>query len=168
MPITFHCEHCGRKIEAQDKAGGKWAKCPACKSRVYVPDLNAGDLKLAPVDEEEEQRKRRLMAETFKITQDILKEKEAPESSAGPATPVPVPDMTDDELTRTVIAYLKQMADGKLAEADENEEIITAFGRRSLEVIDRIAVSNMQRPELSHIPPQVLAGLIRNLRSKLN
>jgi len=165
MSIMFHCEHCGRKIEAQDSAGGKWGKCPACKNKVYVPDVNADELKLAPIDEEEEQRKKQLMAETFRITQDILSEKEVPDSAA--AVSAPVPDMSDDELTKTVIDYLKQMADGELAKAEENEEIIIAFGRRALEVIDRIALSDMQRPELAHVPPQVLAGLIRNLRAKL-
>ncbi|MHC4658446.1 MAG: hypothetical protein ACYS83_04615 [Planctomycetota bacterium] len=41
MPITFHCEHCGKKIEAQDSAGGKWGKCPAChNSRILTKKLD--------------------------------------------------------------------------------------------------------------------------------
>ena len=63
MGISFHCEHCGKKIEAPDTAGGKWGKCPACHNKVYVPANNPPDdeLRLAPIDTEEE-RKRKKMA----------------------------------------------------------------------------------------------------------
>ena len=51
MAITFHCEHCGKKIEAPNSAGGKWGKCPACHNKLYVPDLYPDEeLKLAPID----------------------------------------------------------------------------------------------------------------------
>ena len=57
MAITFHCKHCGKKIEANEKAAGKWGKCPSCHNKIYVPNLNAeDDLKLAPVDEEAERQ----------------------------------------------------------------------------------------------------------------
>ena len=56
MGISFHCEYCGKKIEAPDTAGGKWGKCPACRNKVYVPANNPPDdmLRLAPIDTEEE------------------------------------------------------------------------------------------------------------------
>ena len=58
MAITFHCAHCGKKIEAQDKAAGKWGTCPSCHNKVYVPDIHAkGDFKLTPIDDEEEARR---------------------------------------------------------------------------------------------------------------
>jgi len=73
MTITFHCSHCNKKIEAQDSAAGKWAKCPSCHNKIYVPDLKADEeLKLAPVDESEEERKKRLMAETHQLTHCLL------------------------------------------------------------------------------------------------
>jgi len=164
MAIMFHCEHCGRKIEAKDNAGGKWGRCPACHNKVYVPDPNAdGDLKLAPIDEEAERRERELMAETYQITQAILQEREMPESPA-----VPLPHLNDADLTNIIITYLRQLADGELEQAEENENLIVAFGNRALQLVDKIAVSDLQQPELADIPPQVLAGLIRNLRSKLS
>ena len=82
MAIVFHCDHCGKKVEAQDSAGGKWGKCPACHNKIYVPAPHAGEeLKLAPVDESEEEREKRLMAETHQLTQDILLEREVPEGA---------------------------------------------------------------------------------------
>jgi len=163
MPVQFHCVHCGRKIEAQDSATGKWGKCPACHNRVYVPAPETGEeLRLAPIDEAEEQRKKQLLAETYKITQDILQQKEIPEYAQPP-----VPDMTDEELTDTIVAYLRQMADGQLDLAQENQRIIAAHADRARPIIDQIAVSDMPPAALADVPPQVLAGLIRKLRSSL-
>ena len=52
MGISFHCEHCGKKIEAPDAAGGKWGKCPGCHNKVYVPANKPtqpdDELRLAP------------------------------------------------------------------------------------------------------------------------
>lgn len=166
MAITFHCDHCGKKIEAQDSAGGKWGKCPACRNRIYVPDLTAGDeLKLAPVDETEEEKKKRLMAEAYQLTQDILREREEPSGSGelfAPTAPA-----SDEELTKSIITYLRQMADGDLDKAEQTAQLIVPFGKRSLEIIDRIAVSDMPEAELADIPPQVLSALIRDLREQV-
>jgi hypothetical protein len=166
MSITFHCNHCGKRIEAQDSAGGKWGKCPACHNRIYVPGVAGGDdLKLAPIDETEEEKKRRLMAESYQLTQDILREREEPNAGGelfGPTVPA-----SDEELTKSIITYLRQMADGELDEAAKTASLIVPFGRRSLEILDRIAVSDMPDAKIAGISPQVLAGLIRDLREQV-
>jgi DNA-directed RNA polymerase subunit RPC12/RpoP len=146
MSITFHCDHCGKKIEAHDSAGGKWGKCPACGNKLYVPaPLEDDALKLAPVDESEEARRKRLMAESYQITQDILQERETPD---GPGTVPPEPavsvaPLSDDELTQTIVHYLRLMADGELDRADDTADLIVPFGRRALEIVERISVSDM-------------------------
>ena len=86
MAIVFHCEHCGKEIRAADTAGGKWGKCPTCHNKLYVPSLEPGEeLKLAPEDNKDLEREKQLMAETYRLTQDILKEREVPEGPAAPA-----------------------------------------------------------------------------------
>ena len=166
MPITFHCEHCGKKIEAQDNAGGKWGKCPVCHNRIYVPDLTAKeDLKLAPIDESEQEREKRLMAETREVTQDILREREVPNAPADSVTPAY--QASDEELTKTIITYLRQMADGELDQAQESAHLIVSFGTRSLDILDRIALNEMPEPQLADVPQQVLASLIRDLRTRI-
>lgn len=167
MAITFHCSHCGKKVEAQDGAAGKWAKCPGCHNKIYVPDLNADEeLKLAPVDESDEERKKRLMAETYKLTQDILQEREVPEGASG--TVGRVPEISDRELTKNIITYLRQMADGDLDEAQRTADLIAPHGRQAVKILDTIAVSEIPEPELRDIPQQVLSGLIRNLRTRIS
>ncbi len=167
MAVVFHCEYCGKKIEAPDSAGGKWGKCPACHNRLYVPALNSDEeLKLAPVDETEEQKRDRLMAETFELTQDILQEREPP---TGPADVTgPVSEMSERELTKNIVVYLRRMADGELDEAGRIIGLISPHRRQALPIIDRIALSEIPEPELADIPPQVLSGLIRALRAKVS
>ena len=59
------------------------------------------------------------------------------------------------------------MAQGNLDEAERTSALITPFRSKVLEIIDRIALSEIPEPELKDIPPSLLSGLIRNLRSKI-
>jgi len=166
MAIVFHCEYCGKKIEAADTAGGKWGKCPACHNKLYVPSMNTGDeLKLAPINETDVEREHRLMAETYKLTQDILKERDIPDGPAPPSGAVY--EMDDRELRQNVIIYLRQIVNGDLDEADRTAALIAPFGQRAVAIIDQIALSEIPEPKLADIPPQVLAGTIRTLREKI-
>jgi len=166
MAIIFHCEHCGKKIEAADTAGGKWGKCPSCHNKLYVPSSDAGEeLKLSPIDETDVEREHRLMAETHKLTQDILKEREIPEGPAPLAGAVY--QMSDKELKQNIIMYLRQIMYGELEEAERIAALIAPFSNQALTIIDRIALSEIPEPELADIPPQVLAGSIRTLRGKI-
>jgi len=163
MAIVFHCEYCGKKIEAADTAGGKWGKCPACHNKLYVPSMDTGEeLKLAPIDETDVEREHQLMAETHRLTQDILKEREILDGPAPLAGAVY--QMGDRELTQNIIMYLRQMVYGELDEADRTAALIAPFSKRAVEIIDRIALSEIPDPKLADIPPQVLAGTIRTLR----
>ena len=166
MAIVFHCEYCGKKIEAADTAGGKWGKCPACHNKLYVPSMDTGEeLKLTPIDETDVEREHRLMAETHKLTQDILKEREIPDGP--PPLTGAVYQMGDKELTQQIILYLRQIVYGELDEAERIAALIAPFDHRAVAIIDRIALSEIPEPELADIPSQVLAGSIRTLREKI-
>ena len=167
MGITFHCSYCNKKINAKDNDGGKWGKCPSCHNKIYIPDTSSGeDLKLTPVDKKGEETKKKLMAETYKLELDILSQREIPDELAGPSTPDAT--ISDEELTKNIIVCLRKMADGELEQAEGIVGSITVCSKRAIEILDRIALSEIPEPELSDIPPQVLSGLIRTLRSKIN
>jgi DNA-directed RNA polymerase subunit RPC12/RpoP len=165
MAITFHCQHCGKKIEAPESAGGKYGKCPSCHNKVYVPNPipdDEEDFKLAPIDQTEEEKKKQLMAETYRLTQDILGEKETPEGAA------PAPSqLSDHELTENVVLYLRYMADGELEEAQAVARSLKPFARDAIKILDEIAVADIPEPELSDIPQQVLSKMIKSLRANL-
>jgi len=166
MSITFHCEYCGKKIEAPDSAGGKWGKCPSCHNKLYVPSPASGEeLKLAPLDETDLEREKRLMAETYRLTQDILQEREVPDGPAEPAGALY--DMSERELKNNIVLYLRQMAYGELDEADRTAALMTPFAAQAMTIIDRIALSEIPEPELADIPQQMLSGAIRALRARL-
>ncbi|MHC4488171.1 MAG: hypothetical protein ACYSW7_03190 [Planctomycetota bacterium] len=167
MAIIFHCEHCGKKIEAPDSAGGKWGKCPACHNKLYVPSPDSDEeLKLAPIDESEEERKKRLMAETLKLTQDILQEREVPNGSAEVVEPIS--GMGERELTKNIIMYLRQMADDELYEAQRIVALIARHGPQAAKILNRMALSETPEPELADIPRQVLSALIKSLRTEIS
>ena len=159
MAIRLHCDHCGKKIEAPDSAGGKWGKCPACHNKVYVPEPVADDeLKLAPVDETEEEKRARLMRESYELTKDILNE-EAPAADE-PGARGAAPEISEEKLTNHIIHYLRQMADGELDEAQKTAEHIAPHRRPAVAILDSLAKSETPDPELEDVPKQVLAGLI--------
>ena len=163
MSIKFHCEHCGKKIDAPDTAGGKRGKCPSCHNIVYVPQMDTDDeLTLAPIDETETERQKRLLAETSLLTQNILQEKEIPEG-AGPSSA----DAGQAELTATIVRYLRQMADGDLDAAQITAETIAAHRRQAKDILEEMAGNDPLVPELPDVPSQVLTGLIRNLRTRI-
>ncbi|MGD9162626.1 MAG: hypothetical protein PVG39_29740 [Desulfobacteraceae bacterium] len=166
MAIIFHCQFCGKEIKASDNAGGKWGKCPTCQKKVYVPSPDADeDLKLAPLDTQFEEKEKQLMAETYRLTQDILQEREVPDGPAKPSGAVY--ELSDSELRKNVILYLRQMAQGNLDKAEETSTLMKPFKSKVIEIIDRIALSEIPEPELKDIAPTVLSGLIRDLRSKM-
>jgi len=166
MAIRLHCDHCGKKIEAPDSAGGKWGKCPACHNKVYVPEPVADDeLKLAPVDETEEEKRARLMRESYELTKDILHE-QAPAAGEGGGHGA-APEISEEKLTNHIIHYLRQMADGELDEAQKTAEHITPHRQPAIAILDSLAKSETPDPELEDVPKQVLAGLIRNMRTRL-
>ncbi len=165
MSIKFHCEHCGKKIDAPDTTGGKRGKCPACHNIVYVPQMDTDDeLTLAPIDETEAERQKRLLAETSLLTQNILQEKEVPDAATPSAAGA---DSNEAEVTDTIVRYLRQMADGDLDAAQVTAESIAAHRKQAKEILEQMAGSEPLVPELPDVPAQVLSGLIRNLRTRI-
>lgn len=176
MSIQIHCDYCGKKVEAPDNAGGKWGKCPSCHNKLYIPDLSSDEeIKLVPIDESEEQRKKQLMEETFQLEQKILLERETPDETTPTKNSQPTTESTqpattigEKELTKNIILYFRYAADDQTGDADQLINLIAPHNKQALQLIDRIALSEIPEPELADIPPQVLAGLIRTLRNKIS
>jgi hypothetical protein len=82
MAIVFNCDKCGKTIKAPDEAGGKWGSCPGCKGRCYVPLPQAPDddeIKLAPIDESEEEKRKRLEEEDRRVRESIWQQRQEPD-----------------------------------------------------------------------------------------
>ena len=174
MSIIFHCDYCGKKIEAPDSAGGKWGKCPSCHNKLYVPATQSDDeeLKLAPIDTTFEEKERKLLDETFRLTQDILKERDIPpegaaETAESGGTAEAGFELSQVELKQYIIKYLRLMADSELYEAQKIVSLITPYGARVVKILDQMAGSEMLEPELAGISHLVLSGLIKSIRDEV-
>ena len=168
MSIVFTCEFCGKKIEAPDNAAGKWGKCPRCHNKLYVPAQNApedDELKLAPIDESEIEKQKRLRAEAFNLTKNILSERDS--SAQTNQSAEPENDISEEKLTINIISYLRLTADGELEQADRLVKSIAPAAAKAARILDRIATSEPPEPELADIPQQVLVRLIKTLRTRI-
>ena len=166
MSISFHCEQCKQKIKAPDDAGGQWGNCPHCNHSCYIPRPPSPDdeeLKLAPIGESEESRYNEMMRETRNLTQNILYEKELPDE----ASPAEAEKISEAELLKHIIVYLRYVADGDLGMASKHMTKIKPHSETAREILKRMAKAERPEPELLDIPSKVLQGLMKNLYIRL-
>lgn len=164
MAITLHCESCKKKITAPDDAGGKWGKCPYCNHKCYIPlppSDGEEELKLAPIDDNDETQYKQMMRETYHVTEEMLHQIEEP--------PEPGQEAKIDESTLTVriIKYLKLMADGSLNEAEAVASKITPYHHQAKKVLADMLKGEKPEPELAAVPRKVLEGFIRNMIARM-
>ena len=157
MSISFHCESCRKKVKAPDDTGGKWANCPHCNHRCYIPRPPSEDdevLKLAPIDETEEKEYGRKMVETYTLTRNILHETEEPEGASGAAHSSA--EINEKELLKHIIIYLKYLADGQLPQAEKIMAQLTAHKKAVRDILKRMAKAERPEPELADVAPRLL------------
>lgn len=166
MSISFHCESCKKKIKAPDNAGGKWGSCPHCNHKCYIPSPPAEDgeeLSLIPMEEDYEEKYKNMMRETYGLTQNILGQTDVPNDDAPPASgPV-----TEKELIKDLVAYLRLMADGELPQAETLMKKISREPKKSKNLLAKMLKAERPEPELQDIPERLLQGLIKDLGKKL-
>lgn len=164
MAITFHCESCKKKITAPDNAGGKWGKCPYCNHKCYIPMPKRDDeeeLKLAPIDEDDEIKYKQIMRETCHVTEELLRQIEEPPEQAGGT------GIDDKQLTVRIIRYLRQMADGALDEAQNTAQKIAPYRVQAKAILENMLKAGKPEPELADVPKKVLEGFIKNMVNRM-
>lgn len=167
MSISFHCECCKQKIKAPDAAGGKWGNCPYCKHRCYIPlpkDENEPELRLAPIDENEESKIGMLRTQTHVLTRQLLQQTNLPAESAGGSADTP----DEKTIIKTCILYLRQIADGELDAAENTITRLKIYKRTALRILSSMSRAERPEPELADIPDKVLQKLIQDAGTKLS
>ena len=167
MSITFRCEHCGKKVEAPDAAGGRRGKCPYCKQTCYIPaPVSDEDLYgLSPEDEAEEQRARR-------EKERLLAEEEALISEMGEKEPAAEPlaqrkDVKPAELHHFVVNYCLDLMASNLERAETHAAGLRKFGKQGVAAVDEFLKGKALEPALDAIPSKVLQGFLKQLRDSL-
>lgn len=103
------------------------------------------------------------MKETYQLQQDILQQRQPQIENSNFSDA----RTSTKELTKNIVRCLREMADGNLTKAESLSTTIANQRSKAIEILDHISVSEILLPQLQDIPQQVLAGLIRTLRSKL-
>ncbi|HBG25764.1 MAG: hypothetical protein A2Y10_02280 [Planctomycetes bacterium GWF2_41_51] len=164
MAITFHCECCKKKINAPDTAGGKWGKCPYCNHKCYIPLPPSEDdeeLKLAPIDETEEEKYTRMMLETQNLTRSLLHQTQEPQEN-GKETAI-----DDKELATRIVNYLKLMSGGSLDEAHNLAEKISPYKKSAIPILEKLLKAKAPLPGLQSVPKKVLEHYIKDMITKM-
>ena len=167
MTINFNCQSCKKKVKAPETAGGKWGKCPHCNVRCYIPLPPAPDeeeLKLVPLEEDEQKLYEEKMKETNNLQLDILHETMGVDDAAGSS----FTEQDKKLLWKNIIVYLRHMADGELEQAEQTVGNIIRYGIHAKEILAEIARAEIPEPELADIAPALLKGLIKNLIAEIN
>jgi hypothetical protein len=171
MTIEFHCNHCDELVRTADENAGKRGKCPRCHQSVYIPTPpdKIEPLRLAPVDETEEEERRRLQRESQELSRDLQSEQaETPPDSGTSSMSAPPPfddPRLPSDMETLVTDYALYMAEGKLNEAQSLATEIRRDMDRAEEFIQRITIDELPPARLAHIPRPVLQGFMKQLRS---
>jgi phage FluMu protein Com len=166
VTISFACEHCGKRVEAPDSAGGKRGKCPYCHQSNYIPSPVAEEevLDLAPVDEQAEQRRREEVRRLMAAERDALLEDKAPP----PAPPLEQREQVSSaDLHHFVVNYCLDMAGSKLERAQTHVKRLRRFGPTAVQAVDDFLSGRALEPALDSVPRRLLEGFLKQLRDQL-
>jgi len=165
MSITFRCQYCRKEIKAPDTAGGKRGKCPFCGESTYIPSPVSEEdlLPLAPLDEDEERRRRQQIDTLYEQERELIRL-----SARGPVEPLEErQNLTSADLHHFVINYVLDMARGNTEAADAQVAKLRRFGALGPEAVDDLAGGKAREPALDALPKRVRANFLAELRAKL-
>jgi DNA-directed RNA polymerase subunit RPC12/RpoP len=166
MSITFECGNCRKTVKAPDEAGGKRGKCPYCGHSVFIPNpaaLEEDIIPLAPLDEAEEQRRK-------KVTEELLEYEKMFLSGEDFSPPIPLEhreNLTSEDLHHLVVNYCLDMNNSNLERARMHVEKMKPFKQVALAAVDDFLGGKVHEAVLEPIGKNVLAGFLRQLRRDL-
>ncbi len=177
MSIEIPCPQCRKLIRAPDDAGGKRGKCPYCKDSVYIPlpPDEAGEIPLAPIDEEAERRAEELRREAIRYAAAVDKVRDSraaagnAASSAGSAPPMPAAGEAVD-LGAETEAFVLAMCDSKLDTAEAAAARMKRAGSRARDYVEGLLLDPGAAgpPQYENVPAPVVQGFLKALLSRLS
>ena len=182
MPVEFHCEHCGKHVKAPSEAAGRKGKCPHCQAVCYIPSPpdEIEELPLAPLDDAEEQQRKRALEETARLQHALLHDRATPADTAatsgrpvaGAARPGARAEssslgMPVAELQQLVAAFVSAMSEGQLERADRVAARLQGERDQVLAIVERISSSDTTSTAMPNLPRPVMLGYLKQLRARL-
>ncbi len=168
MTIRFHCEHCGKTVEAPDSAGGQRGKCPYCGGSNYIPTPgDEEELDLAPLDESAERLRRQEERELRDAERDLLNETSHGAHPSPRLSERDPSEVKSEDLHHIIVNYALDMASGDLERAATEVRTLRRFGAVARQAVDDFLSGRVLEPALDKVPVKVLQGFLRNLLGEL-
>lgn len=167
MTITFHCEHCRELVQAADEAGGRRGKCPHCQGSNFVPLGGEVDpVDLAPLDETEEQQRRREVEALIAAERELLAES-APVETSPRLAERDSADIKPEDLHHLVVNYSLDMANGRLERAETHVQKLNQHQGPNRLAVSDFLTGKVLEPALDGVPVKVLQGFLTNLQQRM-
>jgi len=164
MTIRFHCQGCGKTVEAPDSAAGKRGKCPYCGHSCYIasPMGEEAEIPLKEVDEESSAIKGE-SPDVAALERELLHE-----MGSQPEAPLEQKeDLTSADLHHFVVNYCTDMFRGNLERADTIVTKLKKFKFTAIEAVRDFQSGKAKEDSLKAMPPKVCKGFLDALMKKL-
>jgi len=165
MTINFRCEHCGKKVEAPEAAGGKRGKCPYCKQSNYIP-LPTSDEDIIPLADDDDEVAQRVKAEHDAMHQDFDLIKEM----GGPDVSPPLEhqeNLQPEDLYHLVINYCLDISQSRLDQAETHVAKLKKVKRTGVTAVDDFLNGKADDEPIRHIPAKLREAFLKQLKEAL-
>ncbi|MFQ5592275.1 MAG: hypothetical protein ACE5HE_14020 [Phycisphaerae bacterium] len=173
MSIELHCTRCGKLIRAPDDAGGRRGKCPYCQESVYIPmpHDDSEEIRIAPIDEDEERRASELRRESTEYIAAIGHETAGPAGAGAPEAydQMGRVSMSGEpvDVASEVEAFIVAMRDSKLDVADRAATRLKRAGSGARDYVQGLILDEMP-PQVERVPTPLAQGFLKKLLEKLS
>ncbi len=167
MSIGFNCEHCGKRVEAPDAAGGKRGRCPYCKLANYIPTPVSEDelYDLAPEDDQANRQAAAEREELRRQDQALLSEVDR-----DPSPQVPMEhreDVIPEDVYHHVVNYCLDLSQSNLERAQTHVAQLRKVRHVAVRAVDDFLSGKAIEPALDGIPGKLLQGFLMQMRGAL-
>ena len=167
MTIGFSCEHCGKRVEAPDKVGGKRGRCPYCKQACYVPSPVAEE-DLYDFAPEDEAQAARAAAERERVLQQDPGLLSDSANASSPSIPLEHKEnVSAEDVSHHVVNYCLDMAASNLERSAGHIDKLRTSRAAAVQAVDDFLSGKTIEPALDQIPGKILHGFLQQLRKEL-
>jgi phage FluMu protein Com len=168
MTISFNCEHCGKRIQAPDDAGGRRGRCPHCKLSNYIP-TPVSDEDIYDLAEPDDQTEQEAAAERERLRRQ--EEELLGELGGGDEPVVPLEQKSDlkpEDLHPYIVNYCLDVSNSNLERAEQHVAELRKVRRMAVSAVDDFLSGKALEPALESIPTKLLQGFLKQLRERLS
>lgn len=168
MTISFACEHCGKRVEAPEEAGGHRGRCPYCKNSCYIPSpVREEDLiDLVPENAEDERRHQQEVDALRRQDRALIAD--SSERLEAPPEPIEMREaLKPEDLHPFIINYVLDLSQSQLERAEKHLAELKKVKRMARAEVERFLAGDLLEPALDTVPAKLRMGFLNQLKAAL-